>query len=78
MSLIHFSATELTELEALEIMGGASTLLVTQKECVNEAEGCALGTTQTCCTNKASHCACVPKPYVGNGCHPNLVVGCGS
>lgn len=72
MSLIHFSATELTELEALEIMGGASTLLVTQEKCVNEADGCALGTTQTGCTNR-SNCACVPKPYVGNGCRPSTM-----
>lgn len=78
MSLIHFSATELTELEALEIMGGASTLLVTQEKCVNESESCAYEATQTCCTNRAPNCACNPKPFVGNGCTPNLVVGCGS
>lgn len=74
MSLIHFSATELTELEALEIMGGATANPLSQGACTNEAEFCGGGVAQETCSNKSKLCGVLPPPQTlnsGCGCSSN-------
>lgn len=55
---------ELEEMESLEVYGGVSPLMVSQMECVNEARGCANGTSQSGCTNAVENCACGSGPLL--------------
>lgn len=43
MKISKFSAIELSELESLEILGGAITPLLAQPYCTNAADGCGSG-----------------------------------
>ncbi len=72
-----FSASELLEIEALEVRGGNNNAIPTQNECVNNADGCGSGTSQDGCTNNAE-CMCIVdiEPIYGK-CEPILHGLCG-
>ncbi|MCI9285549.1 MAG: hypothetical protein HFJ91_07110 [Muribaculaceae bacterium] len=54
-----FSMIELEEMKSLEVYGGVSPLMVSQMECVNDADGCANSLLhQSGCINAAENCAC--------------------
>lgn len=59
MELMKFSAEELSELEALEIKGGAMgnpNDPMSQLRCVNIVVGCGASSTQEECVNKVTGC----------------------
>lgn len=68
MSISHFSATELTELEALEIMGGATANPLSQEECYNGAEHCGWDVSQKRCSNSIRLCGTRPPIMTQAGC----------
>ncbi|MBQ1987315.1 MAG: hypothetical protein II235_04220 [Muribaculaceae bacterium] len=51
-----FLESELAEMEALEIKGGADYEINAQKSCTNSAWGCGAGTDQEGCTNTVTGC----------------------
>ncbi len=51
-----FSPNELSELEALEIRGGATASTMSQGYCPNNDRGCGVGTDQGYCPNNAEGC----------------------
>ena len=51
-----FSTNELSELEALEVYGGNTASIMSQRECTNNASFCGSGVEQEKCTNDAKNC----------------------
>lgn len=51
-----FSLNELSELEALEVHGGASASTMSQGICPNNEKGCGVGNEQDLCPNNAEGC----------------------
>ncbi|MGM9846886.1 MAG: hypothetical protein ACI31F_02935 [Muribaculaceae bacterium] len=52
----EFSQFELSELESLEIVGGASSSDGIQDRCINAAAGCGVGVNQISCVNAVVGC----------------------
>lgn len=51
-----FSENELQELAALEVRGGNTASIMSQKQCSNGALGCGAGVDQEGCTNSVAGC----------------------
>lgn len=59
MEKVNFTADELSELEALQILGGATDNPLdpmAQTACANKALGCGSGTDQLFCINETTGC----------------------
>lgn len=73
MENFKFTAEELSELEALQIRGGASgnpADPMAQDGCINKNLGCGAGATQRQCVNEASGCGA--DVYLGSACGTQL------
>lgn len=67
----NFSAHELSEMEALQIRGGASGSQIdpmAQLRCANKATGCGSGVDQTDCVNEVLGCGSTV--HMGSSCIP--------
>lgn len=71
MKNLIFSRDELSQLEALEIKGGASGSsdgIMSQTGCTNAIKHCGGTTPQTGCTNVAQGCGTKPPPRPQQAC----------
>lgn len=56
MDKTNFSKSELSEMESLKVLGGASANAMAQASCINNAPGCGAGVDQGGCTNEVAGC----------------------
>lgn len=56
MEKSKFTSNELSELEALQILGGSNSTSEAQAGCINKARGCGINSNQASCVNNVYGC----------------------